>query len=137
MMLGALVDAGAPLGAIQAAVDCLDIEPVTITQEAVTRNSLGATKIWVDAPPSTERRTWNDVRDLLERADLDERVKELAIDAFLRIRCIVSTGLGAGSRDTDGQPNVLRVVVGESLEPSGTSVTWYPDGVESAAQAKG
>jgi hypothetical protein len=85
MMLGALVDAGAPLDAIQAAVDGLGVEPVRITARPVTRAGLAATK--VDVAPSASRvlRTWRDVRILLDTAALADAVRARAHDVFARL----------------------------------------------------
>ena len=85
MLLGALVGAGADLAAVQAAVDALGTEPVRLTARQVTRAGLAATKVDVTAPDSDHRRTWPDVRALVERADLDPRVRDRALDVFARL----------------------------------------------------
>jgi uncharacterized protein (TIGR00299 family) protein len=85
MLLGALVDAGAPLDVVQAAVDALGVEPVRLTARRVTRAGLAATKVDVEAPPSEVRRTWTDIRRLLEAADLAAPVRERALDVFERL----------------------------------------------------
>ena len=71
MLLGALVGAGADLSVVQAAVDALGTEPVRLTARQVTRAGLAATKVDVAAPASDVRRTWPDVRALIEGAELD------------------------------------------------------------------
>ena len=85
MMLGALVDAGAPLDVVQAAVDALGVEPVRLARRSVTRAGLAATKVEVDVPASNVRRTWPDVRRLLEQAALDEAVRRRALAVFERL----------------------------------------------------
>ena len=85
MMLGALVDAGAPLDVVQAAVDALGVEPVRLTAHQVTRGGLAATKVEVDVAPSASTRTWADVRRLIEAAPLDDAVRERALDVFARL----------------------------------------------------
>ncbi|MGH8895106.1 MAG: nickel insertion protein, partial [Actinomycetes bacterium] len=85
MMLGALVDAGAPLDALQEAVDALGVEPVRLSARRVTRAGLAATKVDVDAPGSDVRRTWADVRRLVESAPLADPVRARALDAFARL----------------------------------------------------
>jgi len=85
MLLGALVDAGAPLATMQAAVDALGVEPVRLTAQRVTRAGLAATRVDVATPPSDASRTWADVRDLLEAAPLDEAVRSRALDVFARL----------------------------------------------------
>jgi uncharacterized protein (TIGR00299 family) protein len=85
MLLGALVDAGAPLDVVQAAVDTLDVEPVRLRAHQVTRAGLAATKVDVDVPPSSTTRTWADVRTLLESAALPDAVRARALDVFARL----------------------------------------------------
>jgi uncharacterized protein (TIGR00299 family) protein len=85
MFLGALVDAGVEVEVLQRAVDALDTEPVQLRVESVTRGGLGATRVHVDAPVSTETRSWADVRHLLDSAQLADDVRALALDAFSRL----------------------------------------------------
>jgi len=85
MLLGAVVDAGVPLATLQAAVDAVGVEQITLTAEEVTRHGLGAVLVHVDAPHTTVTRTWPNIRDLLERAALDERVRARALDVFSRL----------------------------------------------------
>jgi uncharacterized protein (TIGR00299 family) protein len=85
MLLGALVDAGVPLETLQTAVDGLGVEPVRLTAAATTRGGLGACKVDVEAGDSGATRTWADVRTLLERAQLAERVRRTALDVFARL----------------------------------------------------
>jgi hypothetical protein len=85
MLLGALVDAGAPLDVVQAAVDALGVEPVRLTARRVTRAGLAATKVDVEAPASEVRRTWADIRLLLEAAGLAAPVRQRALDVFDRL----------------------------------------------------
>jgi hypothetical protein len=65
MLLGALVDVGVPLEVMQAAVDAVAPEPVTLRADRTTRASLAATRVHVGGTDSTTHRTWHDVRDLL------------------------------------------------------------------------
>ena len=85
MLLGALVDAGAPLAALQAAVDRVGVEPVVLTARTVERGGLGALKVDVQVDEQPQTRTWSDVRALLERADLRPQVRATALDVFARL----------------------------------------------------
>jgi len=85
MLLGALVDAGVDLATLQEAVDAVGVEPVRLRAEPVLRGGLGATFVHVDAPRSMVTRTWPNIRDLLERAPLDDSVKARALDVFARL----------------------------------------------------
>lgn len=88
MLLGALVDAGAPLHVLQAAIDAVGVEPVLLRAEQVQRGGLGALRVHVEvagtgAGPAT--RTWADVRGLLEDADLADAVRDVALGVFARL----------------------------------------------------
>lgn len=85
MLLGALAGAGVPLGVLQAAVDAVAPEPVALSLERVTRNGLAATRCHVSIAESLHHRTWRDVRELLDRADLDTAVRDLAQRIFERL----------------------------------------------------
>jgi uncharacterized protein (TIGR00299 family) protein len=85
MLLGALVDAGVPLDALAAAVAALPVEPIQLVSEQVTRHGLGATRVHVYAPPSSEHRTWADVRALLTDAHLPPAVRDGALAVFQRL----------------------------------------------------
>ena len=86
MLLGALVDAGAGVPAIQAAVDSVVPRAVRLSSVPVTRAGLRALRVRVeplvtDAP----RRTWVTIRDLLTGAALAERVRDRATAVFARL----------------------------------------------------
>ncbi|MDQ6648709.1 MAG: nickel pincer cofactor biosynthesis protein LarC [Actinomycetota bacterium] len=85
MLLGAVVGAGAPLEAVQAAVDAVGAGPVTLRVETVSRHGLAATRVVVGAPATSTDRTWSDIRSLLERADLVPAVRTVALAAFERL----------------------------------------------------
>jgi uncharacterized protein (TIGR00299 family) protein len=85
MLLGALVGAGADLGVLQAAVDGLGTEPVRLVRRQVTRGGLAATKVDVEVAPSEVRRTWPDVRALVDGAGLAAPVRDRALDVFARL----------------------------------------------------
>ena len=65
MVLGALVDAGAPLEVLQAAVDAVGVEPIELSAQPVQRQGLAATLVRVRAEAAAVVRTWANVRDLL------------------------------------------------------------------------
>jgi pyridinium-3,5-bisthiocarboxylic acid mononucleotide nickel chelatase len=85
MLLGALLDAGAPLHVVQQAVDAVGTERVTLHPEPTVRAGLAATYVRVRAAETAVVRTWANLRGLLEAADLDEAVRALALDVFARL----------------------------------------------------
>ncbi|MFI5892403.1 nickel pincer cofactor biosynthesis protein LarC [Actinoplanes sp. NPDC051513] len=86
MLLGALLDAGAGLGAVRAAVEAVSSGSVRVSAREVARAGLRALKVDVEAlvaePPE---RTWRDVRDLLDRAALPAPVHRNATAVFQRL----------------------------------------------------
>lgn len=82
MLLGALLDAGAPLEGVQRAVDAIGTEPISITTEQVHRSGFAAVRAHVETAPGPAYRTWRDVRALLEAADLDDDVRADALAVF-------------------------------------------------------
>ncbi|HSF26374.1 MAG TPA: nickel pincer cofactor biosynthesis protein LarC [Actinomycetes bacterium] len=85
MLAAALVGAGAPYDVMSEAVAALGV-PVTTAVETVEAQGLSARRWHVttgEADPP--RRTWADVRALLDAADLDPAVRALAHDAFERL----------------------------------------------------
>jgi len=83
MLLGALLDAGAELAAVQRAVDSVIPTAVRITAAPVTRAGLRATKaevvLLIEDPP---HRTWSTIRGLLTEADLPEAVRSRSLQVF-------------------------------------------------------
>jgi len=86
MLLGALLDAGADLGAVQAAVDAVIADSVTITLTPVTRAGLRATKAEVEMlvtdPP---HRSWQTIKTMIESAALAVPVRQSALMVFARL----------------------------------------------------
>ena len=90
MLLGALIDAGATLGAdlgpIQRAVDAVIPDSVEITVDQVTRAGLRATKAEVrPLVEQPEHRTWADIEGMLRAAELAEPVRHSALAVFGRL----------------------------------------------------
>jgi len=91
MLLGALVDAGAPLQVLQGAVDAVLPAAVQLVAEPVQRAGIGALRVHVRsgdgaaASAGGPARTWPDVRGLIEAADLDDGVRERALAVFARL----------------------------------------------------
>jgi uncharacterized protein (TIGR00299 family) protein len=86
MLLGALVDAGADLGAIQLAVDTVVPGAVRLTSTPVVRAGMRALQVHVEPlVVDTPRRTWPAIRDLLASAGLPERIRDRATAVFGRL----------------------------------------------------
>lgn len=86
MLLGALVDVGADLRAVQAAVDAVVPDAVRLSTTTVTRAGLRARRMHVDPlAVDAPRRTWAAIRDMLARAPLAERIRHRATAVFARL----------------------------------------------------
>lgn len=83
MLLGALLDAGAPLDAVRACVDALDVG-AQLTPRTVQVRGVAATKADVSVPPPDVAAlpTLSDVEAALARADLAPRVASAARRTF-------------------------------------------------------
>ncbi|MEW1960553.1 nickel pincer cofactor biosynthesis protein LarC [Kineococcus sp. NPDC059986] len=83
MLLGALLDAGADLDAVRAAVRAVVGDAVSVRTDRVTRAGLAATKAHVDLhdedPP---HRTWTTIEGMLTAADLPEPLRRNALTVF-------------------------------------------------------
>jgi uncharacterized protein (TIGR00299 family) protein len=127
MLLGALVGAGADLAVLQAAVDGLGTEPVRLVRHQVTRGGLAATKVDVDVAPSDVRRTWPDVRTLVEGAGLAAPVRDRALDVFARLAQVEGAAHGIDPEEVHfhevGALDSLADVVGVSAALHALGVT--------------
>ena len=86
MLLAALVDAGANLAAVQAAVDVVIPNSVRLDTTTVNRAGLRATKVdvtvLVDDPP---HRTWRTIHTMLSESALPHRIRRDALAVFTRL----------------------------------------------------
>ncbi len=85
MLLGALVDLGVPLRALQEAVDAVVPGATRLSERSVTRAGLRAIKVDVEADEDGTARPWAEVRRLLGESRLDDRVRDLALRTFERL----------------------------------------------------
>lgn len=85
MLLAALLDAGADRERLEAVPTALGLEGVAIVVERVARHGIGALHVRVDAPHEHEHRRYREIRDVLDRAELPDRVRERSLTAFARL----------------------------------------------------
>jgi pyridinium-3,5-bisthiocarboxylic acid mononucleotide nickel chelatase len=86
MLLGALLDAGASLDAVRAAVAAVVPDEVAVGTSGVTRAGLRAIRADVQSRTSDHpHRSWADTRALLGAADLPARVRSRALEVFGRL----------------------------------------------------
>jgi uncharacterized protein (TIGR00299 family) protein len=83
MLLAALVDAGASLDRVQAAVDAVIPGTVRLVSHEVTRAGMRALKVDVELLVEAQpHRLWAGIRDQVVAATLDQRVRDLVLACF-------------------------------------------------------
>ena len=85
MTLGALVDAGVDLHAIQAGIHSLGLPNCKVTAEEVKKNGFRATQIIIDHPPEHAHRHLMDITRMIDAGKLTERQKQTAKNIFVRL----------------------------------------------------
>jgi uncharacterized protein (TIGR00299 family) protein len=97
MMLAALLHLGAPrsaldegLGALAEASGAVDLRGTRVEAEPVLVNGVRALHVEVRVPPEVRgrephHRPWRTIRELIDRARLPERARQLALSAFARL----------------------------------------------------
>ena len=85
MLLGALLDAGADLAAVRAAVASVAPEPVEITLETTRRHGLRCARAVVEVADSTTHRGLGDVLALVRGGALAPAVEGFAVAVFTRL----------------------------------------------------
>ena len=86
MVLGALVDAGLPVGDLREAIAALDLEGITLTAEKVTRRTFAATKVSVvTAEGHGVHRHLHHIVGIIAGSRLESVVKGDAVRVFTRL----------------------------------------------------
>jgi pyridinium-3,5-bisthiocarboxylic acid mononucleotide nickel chelatase len=85
MTLGALVDAGCPLGEIEAQLRRLPVPGWTISAEKVVRRGFRATQVKVVSSDPQRHRSLSEILQLIERAQLPQPVSDRASSIFTRL----------------------------------------------------
>lgn len=86
MTVGALLDAGADIGALRAALEGLNVPGFTVTAEKAVKNGISATQFRVLLHEHEHpHRHLHHIADIIQRASLPESVKQAAIQTFTRL----------------------------------------------------
>ncbi len=86
MILGALVDAGVPVEALQDVINRLGLpESVHIEAQPVAHHSLRGIQVTVHAPPSDHHRHLADIARILETSGLEAPIRARALSVFQRL----------------------------------------------------
>src|SRR5664279_149616 len=111
MLLGALLDAGAPLDAVATAISALGVEPIEVLPRQVRRHGLRATKADVRVNDTAVSRTVGDVLDLVAKAALAPAVALFAGDVLRLLGTAEATAHG----EDPGQVHLHEVGALDSL----------------------
>jgi pyridinium-3,5-bisthiocarboxylic acid mononucleotide nickel chelatase len=85
MTLGALVDAGADLGAIQAGIDSLGLPSCRLVATEVKKRGFRATQITVEHEPEHKHRHLHHITAMIDGSSLTPRQRELAKRIFQKL----------------------------------------------------
>ncbi|MDZ4783024.1 MAG: nickel pincer cofactor biosynthesis protein LarC [Planctomycetia bacterium] len=85
MTLGALVDAGVDLAAINDGVQSLGLPGVSITRSEVQKHGFRATQVIVEHQPEHAHRHLHHIVDMIDAGKLSERQKDLAKRIFTKL----------------------------------------------------
>ena len=85
MMLGALVDAGADLAAIQAGIDSLGLPSCRLEAQEVKKKGFRATKVNVLHEPEHKHRHLHHITGMIDASQLSSPQKDLAKRIFTRL----------------------------------------------------
>lgn len=83
MILGALIDAGAPIDDVRSGLDRLGVRGWSVSAAPVVKGPLRATKVAVEGSGSA--RTYRDIVAIVAGADLPEPARERALETFARL----------------------------------------------------
>jgi pyridinium-3,5-bisthiocarboxylic acid mononucleotide nickel chelatase len=96
MILGALVDAGAPLASIEEAISRLGLGGVRVTAQPAASGAIRGTRVDVESSDQQPSRDWQTIRLLLQESALTPPVREAALAVF--------TALASAEAEAHGQP---------------------------------
>ena len=85
MILGALVDAGASLEALSAALASLPCGPISLRSEKVSRGGICATQVHVETPHDHAHRGLPQISDIIARSPFPAPVRNNALRVFTRL----------------------------------------------------
>lgn len=85
MLLGALVDLGAPIKLLNDSIAKLGLAGLKLVSDKVSKSGIGATKVRVEITSERKLKHWPEVEKILEHAPLSEFVREKSLQAMLSI----------------------------------------------------
>ena len=111
MTLGALVDAGADLAAINAGIATLGLPGVRLVAAEVKKKGFRATQITVEHEPEHKHRHLHHIEAMIDRSILTTRQNELAKRIFRKLGEADGSGRARSDEGTLGRPGDAGVFV--------------------------
>lgn len=99
MMLGALVDLGVDLAQVSSQLERLGLSGYEIDAETVIKNGIAGTKVHVRTEEGHHHRGLSEIQQIIQRADLDEWVKEKSTAIFTLLAEAEAKVHGTGVED--------------------------------------
>jgi hypothetical protein len=82
MILGALIDAGAPVAEVTAAISALPVERTGFSRARVMRGAIEAESVTIEIPDDASHRSYRDIATMVKEAALPEAVRDRALRTF-------------------------------------------------------
>ncbi len=98
MILGALVDSGLALKTLKNRLSALNIDDFKIQGKRVVKNGFSATKVDVIVADDIPARHLSDIKQIIEKSDLPQKIKDQSIQIFQRL-CEVEAGIHGSTPD--------------------------------------
>ena len=129
MMLGALIDAGVDLAAVQAGIDSLGLPSCSLAVQQVKKRGFRATQLTVEHEPEHAHRHLHHIEEMVERSTLAPRQRELALAIFGKLAAAEAKVHGT----TIDKVHFHEVGAVDSIaDIVGTAIAWDLAGIERA-----
>ena len=85
MILSALFDLGVPLELVQETIERVSPSDVKLSLKRVEKHHLSALSLEISAPPSDKSLSYKEMREMIEKADLKQKIKEDSLAILQRL----------------------------------------------------
>jgi len=85
MILSALFDLGVPLELVQETIERVSPSDVRISLKRVEKHHLSALSLEISAPPSDKSLSYKEMREMIEKADLKQKIKDDSLAILQRL----------------------------------------------------
>lgn len=85
MILSALFDLGVPLELVQETIERISPSDVRLSLKRVEKHHLSALSLEISAPPSDKSLSYKEMREMMEKADLKQKIKDDSLAILQRL----------------------------------------------------